>query len=248
MQGNRTIICNECLVGKHENDFNNCISSNSGKQYKCRLCEKKYKQNNRHTIRIINKKYYDRNPAKTRINKQKYYLLNKEKLKLKHRLWHAKNKHKVKLQKQKYFSDPNKREMRKSYETKWRKTEKYKSYQREYARKRRSTDLNYALAHRMRNRIRTALLRRCRNARKVSSTTDYLGCDWDFLKNYIESKFTEGMSWERFFNQEIHIDHVKACSRFDLSLKSERSQCFHYTNLQPLWAKDNLSKSNKIIE
>jgi hypothetical protein len=65
------------------------------------------------------------------------------------------------------------------------------------------------------------------------------------LKKYIESKFKEGMSWDNYGVYGWHLDHIIPLS----SAKNEeelKSLC-HYTNLQPLWAFDNLSKFNKII-
>lgn len=79
---------------------------------------------------------------------------------------------------------------------------------------------------------------------KRSQTVNIIGCSPEFLKEYIEKQFTEGMSWE-LMGQHIHIDHIIPLS----SAKNEEElyKLCHYTNLQPLWAKDNLKKSNKII-
>ena len=52
------------------------------------------------------------------------------------------------------------------------------------------------------------------------------------------------MSWSN--RGEWHIDHIIPCSSFNLLDEKEQEKCFHYTNLQPLWAAENLSKSNKI--
>ncbi len=70
----------------------------------------------------------------------------------------------------------------------------------------------------------------------------YVGCDVDTLRKHLEKQFLPGMTWK---NQgEWHIDHRKPCAVFDLDKEDQRHQCFHYTNLQPLWGPDNLSKSD----
>lgn len=69
------------------------------------------------------------------------------------------------------------------------------------------------------------------------------GCELNVLKEFLESKFKQGMSWEN--HGEWHIDHIKPCCKFDLEDEEEQKKCFHYTNLQPLWAKENLSKGGK---
>jgi len=61
----------------------------------------------------------------------------------------------------------------------------------------------------------------------------------------LETKFLEGMDWDNYGIYGWHIDHIKPCSLFNLENIEEQKKCFHYTNLQPLWAIDNLKKGNK---
>jgi hypothetical protein len=77
---------------------------------------------------------------------------------------------------------------------------------------------------------------------------DLLGCTYEFFKGYIEGKFTEGMKWEYVFSGVIHLDHKKPCSKFDLNNIEQQRECFHYTNMQPLWAFDNMVKHDKYEE
>lgn len=69
-----------------------------------------------------------------------------------------------------------------------------------------------------------------------------LGCSYDYFIKYYQSLFTSDMSWDKVMNGEIHCDHIRPCASFDLNNLKDQETCFHYTNLQPLWAKDNLKK------
>lgn len=97
------------------------------------------------------------------------------------------------------------------------------------------------IAQNLRGRTRSAL----RAISKIASTENLLGCTFEELKNYLQSKFLPDMSWENY--GDWHIDHIKPCSSFDLTQEAQQKECFHYTNLQPLWAIDNISKGAKIL-
>jgi hypothetical protein len=105
----------------------------------------------------------------------------------------------------------------------------------------RKTDPNFRLVENIRGRIKRAI--KYGYGEKAHKTKELLGCDWEQIKKHLESQFTEGMSWDNY--GEWHIDHIKPCASFDLTDPEQQKQCFHYTNLQPLWAEDNLKKGSK---
>ena len=72
-----------------------------------------------------------------------------------------------------------------------------------------------------------------------------IGCTIERLRNHLEAQFTDGMSWENYGKNGWHVDHIRPCASFDLTDPEQQRQCFHYTNLQPLWATDNMRKSAK---
>ena len=118
-------------------------------------------------------------------------------------------------------------------------TEEFKTYRRGIENARNATPLGNLMS---RLRCRTAAAFRARGFKKGSKTAALLGCEWGLLKAHIEVQFKDGMSWE---NRHLwHIDHITPLS----SAKDEEAmtKLCHYSNLQPLWWRDNLSKGAKV--
>lgn len=128
----------------------------------------------------------------------------------------------------------------------WRKenrqilNEKYIAYEKN----RKLTDAEFKLVKTLRSRLGNAIKRQKSN--KNNGTIQLLGCSISYLKEFLEGKFKEGMNWEN--HGEWHIDHIRPCVLFNLLDEEEQKKCFHYTNLQPLWAIENLSKGCKYID
>lgn len=101
---------------------------------------------------------------------------------------------------------------------------------------------NRKISKRLRTRMLKALKRV--KGKKSKSFKDLLGCSIKHFMEYMEKLFKEGMSWDN--HGGWHIDHIIPCASFDLTDPNQQIKCFHYTNLQPLWAEDNLRKKDKI--
>lgn len=102
-------------------------------------------------------------------------------------------------------------------------------------------DPQFKLRESIRNRIRNAM-RRYAKGSKPRSTILAVGCTMTDLQAYIESKFQPGMTWQNWGINGWHIDHIRPLSSFDLTDKEQFDKAIHYTNLQPLWAADNIGK------
>ena len=98
---------------------------------------------------------------------------------------------------------------------------------------------NVIVRESLRNRLRSAL----HGNYKKGMGVDGLGCSIPFFRAYLESLFTNGMSWQNY--GEWHIDHIKPLSKFNLMDEEQVMVACNYKNMQPLWKHDNLSKSNK---
>jgi hypothetical protein len=96
----------------------------------------------------------------------------------------------------------------------------------------------------MRSRIN--LFIKSKNINKSNKTFNLIGLKPIELKKYIEKQFTEEMSWDNYGLYGWHIDHIIPLS--SAKVENEIYKLCHYTNLQPLWAEDNLKKGNKILK
>lgn len=121
--------------------------------------------------------------------------------------------------------------------------ERLSKYKNEYQKKRRSEDNLYRMKHLMRNVVLNSF--KNKGFKKDSKAEDIIGCSYEFLLEHLQSKFKDGMTWENRGVYGWHIDHIIPLS--SASNEEELIKLNHYTNLQPLWAEDNLKKSNKII-
>jgi hypothetical protein len=80
---------------------------------------------------------------------------------------------------------------------------------------------------------------------KSAKTLELVGCTVEDLRLFLEAEFVEGMTWDNY--GEWHIDHMRPCASFNLEDPDEQKKCFHWTNLQPLWAQDNIRKGAKNV-
>ena len=173
--------------------------------------------------------------------------------KQKKKLWYLKNKEKIKEYDRKYRKEvfnKKRRERRKTdpeYKRrcylimkKSRQKPEFKLKRNIYLKNKLKTDFNYKLIHTIRVRVKDVL----RGHSKSDSTINMLGCTINELWIHLEKQFKQGMTREN--HGKWHIDHIIPCSSFDLTKPEEQAKCFHYTNLQPLWASENLAKGSKI--
>lgn len=240
--------CCICNLEKKLEDFNKFIRSKDGHRSDCRDCQSlKRKQ--------YDEKYKKENPDKIKSSSNKYKMKNKEKLNKKSIEYYYKYKERDATKKSKYskkFREENRdrlnqlskdwreenKDKLKMIKKKYRENnrDKINEYQRSYMNKRLEIDPLFKLSHYIRKSIRESLKER--GFRKTSKTQNIIGCTFNELKLYIESKFESWMSWDNYglYNGESKygwdIDHIIPLS----SAKNEEDviELNHYTNLQPL--------------
>lgn len=243
MSGKACVKCNET---KDIQFFGKDKGSKDGHLRICKLCrkyiqreyklknkekiknrDKKYREENKEIIKIkrdenkdknkeYGKQYYlkDENKVKRKIYIKDYVLKNEESIKIKRKEYREKNKEIISI-KDKAYRNTNKLEIKEK-------------------RKNRTRSNHEKISNRIRSRIRMGL--KSVNLNKCISSSKLLGCSVDFFREYIESKFTKGMTWENWGLYGWHIDHIVPCASFDLSDLEQQKMCFNYSNLQPLWA------------
>lgn len=203
----------------------------------CRVCQKRKKitsfhiktsnKDGRNTQcknckNIYSKNLHQKNKLSINSKKKHYYQKNKTKIKIKHQNYYINNREIILLKCKKY-------------------QEKNRSKINTYHRNRRKKDEKYRILHSLRVRLNQAT-----KGKLSDSTKKIIGCTLEQLKKHLENQFIAGMTWKNYGRNGWHIDHIKPCASFDLTDPKQQRKCFHYSNLQPLWATENISKGNRI--
>jgi hypothetical protein len=214
-----TKVCSVCKIEQDINNFHKNKNSLNGHKSKCKECRKQESKE-----RYLNNIEYF----------EKYREENRDKIIEGLTEWRKNNPE----YRKKYYQKNYEKEIEYSRI----KSKENKEYFKIWANERYKNDLLFSLKKKLSSRLHKVLKRN--NLKKTYKFCDILGCSLEEFKLYFESKFTEGMSWE-LMGKEIHIDHIIPCA--SAKTEEEMIKLFHYTNLQPLWSKDNMKKSDKIL-
>lgn len=234
-------ICSYCDCSKTLDAFGIDRSKKDGLTIYCKDCSKKkssvYRQQNPDKFKKSLKNWRNKNQSKRILYRKKYYQNNKSKESIKSKEYREANKNKI-AKKEKEYREQN----RETYLNKKKQYfQKYKNKHAKYVSERRRRDPTYKLLSNLRRRVSGLL----KGLNKSEKTLQLTGCSMEELWVHLERQFTQGMTKENHGKYGWHVDHIRPCSSFDLSDIEQQKLCFHYTNLQPLWAKDNIKKSNK---
>ena len=206
-----------------------------------------YNQENKEKIAAQRKIHYQENIEEIKERGKKYYEENKEKKAEYQKIYRQENKEEKALYYKKYYLE-NKEISKKHYqENKEKKAEYQKIYYQENKEKVNEYRFNYVNSHpirklRSRLRSRVGMFFKQKGYKKKNSTEKILGANWKTVEAFMEAKFVDGMNWDNI--GEWHIDHIIPLSYAET--EKETIKLCHYTNLQPLWAFDNISKGNRL--
>ena len=195
---------------------------------------RKYREENPEKIIELNKNNYQKNKEKRAVKCKEYRENNREKISKQRIEYYQINKESINEKQRERYQENKEAEKKRNRERQPQENKRRKE--------RRKTDVLFVLKERLRSR--TVMAFKKQGYKKATKTHEMLGVDWLIVKKHIERQFTEGMNWE---NRNLwHIDHVIPLS--SATTEDELINLCHYTNLKPLWAYDNLKKSDTIIE
>jgi hypothetical protein len=230
-------LCNCCKLIKDVNEFHKHKYRKDGLQYNCKDCRKLKSNQNKNKKKEYNQKWYQKNLDRAKSMVRVRYSTNKEIINEERKKRYHQDtlvNIKVKEKQKKYYE--NNKELCSKRAKLW--AEKNKSRRNEISKKHYNEYKTLMICRRLIKRTIKYL-----GTEKELTTIELIGYTPLLLKETIESKFIEGMSWENY--GEWHIDHIRPISSFD---KNESPMVINsLDNLQPLWAIDNLKKGGKLI-
>ena len=207
---------------------------------------KAYREENREKILAQKKVYREENKKKIAAYQKVYRKENKEQQAAYNKAYNQENKEKILAQKKVYREENKEKIAARDKVYKQKNKEKIAATKKVYQRERYKNDPDFKMKETLRGRLRLAL----KGNLKAATTMELIGCTVAELWLHIEGLFEPGMTRENNGNGEgfWHLDHKIPCCSFDFSDPEQQKICFHYTNLQPLWCKDNLAKGAKYNE
>ena len=212
----------------------------------------------RHREAYIRRAARDGRTEAAKLQRVIYYRTNKERIAARHRQYVQRNQKKIAEYRRLYRLSANGRASKKAsdrrcatrvvaYKAEWGRRNRERLNRRlcMYVRFRSRRDPAFAIRLRLRARLVHVIRRHMtpgpRSVRRVID--DSLGCSMSELMSHLESKFLPGMSWNN--RNQWHVDHIKPLYAFDLTDPEQQAVAFHYSNLQPLWALDNMRKGGR---
>lgn len=223
--------CSKCGEVKSLDQYDKHKSCKYGVCSYCKVCDRK-----------ANKKWKCDNAEQLKSSKSEHYRSNKDRISQQKKDRYRRDRETILAQKQRYYRENRERLIERMKEYHQQRKGTPEACRNEYFNKRRKEDPLFNITQRVRTRIGHML--RAEGLSKKAKTTVMIGCDWETLKDHLESQFTEGMTWDN--RGEWHIDHIIPLS--SASTEEGLMDLCHFTNLQPLWAGDNLRKGSKVPE
>ena len=229
--------CSKCKQDRDDDCFyisRNKLSSS------CKICAQEYYQLTKDKRIQYAKDYARNNKDAVKAYQRQHYESNKE-------YYSEYDKSRYQIKREEIIAKSikyaqNNLDKVKSYRKDW--ADSNREYFNSYVKERKRVDVNFKLGMYLRSRTHKAIVR----GQRGGSAVQDLGCSIEELKTYLESKFQPGMTWDSYGHKGWHIDHITPLCSFNLTDPEQFKKACHYTNLQPLWAKDNLSKGSKILK
>lgn len=237
------ICIGSCGKEKPLSEFYKSKRTKGGYKNICKQClsiqHKEWRQNNLEHDKQVQKLWRQNNLERHKQMIKLWYQNNLERKKKTNRLWRQNNLERINHMTKLWYQ--NNLDRKRETNRLWR--QKNRERINEDVRKRRNIDIQFKLSKSLRSRLKSAI----KYNQKVGSAVRDLGCSIEDLKKYLESSFQPGMTWDNYGQFGWHIDHIKPLYGFDLTNREQLLEACHYTNLQPLWWRENLSKGARIL-
>lgn len=204
--------CSSCKIEKNVDYFNKCKTNKDGLHYCCKDCRKIERLKSKSQLSQKQKEYYEKNKNELLLKNRQYRIENKDSINLQRKQYRELNKDHIQI-----------------------KNKEYLPIKKEKIKERRKTDKDFQMKEVLRSKIHKLL------KGQKTSYLKILNCEFEIFKKWIEFQFESDMSWENF-GIVWHLDHIIPIYQFNITINEDKNVCFNWTNLQPLYCKENHEK------